>query len=58
MNNGTVEFVDFNGEEQLVLPSSSGRGPSSFKEPSVATVTLQHDQSNLNKYKSHYYVPF
>merc|ERR1711990_852927 len=45
MNNGTVEFVDFNGEEQLVLPSSSGRGPSSFKEPSVATVTLQHDQT-------------
>lgn len=45
MNNGTVEFVDFEGGEALVIPSGEGGGPRSFKEPSVATVTLQHEDS-------------
>ena len=49
MNNGTVEFVDFHGAEQLVLPPQDGHGPKSFREPSVATVTLQHDDSEYSK---------
>jgi len=45
MNNGTVEFVDFEGGEALVIPTGEGGGPRQFKEPSVATVTLQHEDS-------------
>ena len=40
MNNGSVEFVDFEGGEALVNPTGEGGGPRQFKEPSVATVTL------------------
>ena len=40
MNNGTVEFVDFEGETTLTLPNSNGQGPRQFDQPSVATVTL------------------
>ena len=45
MNNGTVEFVDFNGETQLTLPPEKGAGPKKFTKPSVATITLEHDTS-------------
>ena len=49
MNNGTVEFVDFNGEEQLCLPSTNPQNgePRQFKEPSVATVTLENKESKF-----------
>jgi len=49
MNNGTVEFVDFEGAEQLKLPNSSPASgePSSFKEPSVATVTLENGETGI-----------
>ena len=41
MNNGTVEFVDFEGETTLTLPNpDGGQGPRQFDQPSVATVTL------------------
>ena len=54
MNNGTVEFVDFNGEEQLCLPSSNPKNgePREFKEPSVATVTLENKESKFLSYIS------
>jgi len=45
MNNGSVEFVDFEGGEALVIPTGEGGGPRQFKEPSVATVTLQHEDT-------------
>ena len=48
MNNGTVEFVDFEGGEALIIPTGEGGGPRSFKEPSVATVTLQHEDSKYS----------
>ena len=40
MNNGTVEFTDFEGTVNLELPSSSTTGPKKFREPSVATILL------------------
>lgn len=41
MNNGTVEFTDFDGNTQLTLPpKNSNRGPKKFQEPSVATILL------------------
>lgn len=39
MKNGTVEFTDFDGNEQLKLPMP-GRGPKIFDEPFVATILL------------------
>jgi len=39
MNNGTVEFTDFDGNEQLKLPMP-GRGPKEFDQPFVATILL------------------
>jgi hypothetical protein len=40
MNNGTVEFTDFEGNINLTLPTQGSRGPKTFKEPSVATILL------------------
>lgn len=40
MNNGTVEFTDFDGNTNLTLPTGQGRGPKKFREPSVATILL------------------
>jgi len=39
MNNGTVEFTDFDGNEQLKLPTP-GRGPNKFDDPFAATILL------------------
>ena len=53
MNNGTVEFVDFEGEEQLKLPNStpSPGEPREFNQPSVATVTLENGNGQFKKFK-------
>ena len=45
MNNGTVEFTDFDGNTNLTLPTGQGRGPKKFREPSVATILLGENHS-------------
>lgn len=48
MNNGTVEFTDFDGNTQLTLPpKTSNRGPKKFQEPSVATILLGRKSRNF-----------
>lgn len=48
MNNGTVEFTDFDGNTQLTLPpKNSNRGPKKFQEPSVATILLGKKSRNF-----------
>ena len=48
MNNGTVEFTDFDGNTQLTLPpKNSNRGPKKFQEPSVATILLGRKSRNF-----------
>lgn len=40
MNNGTVEFCDFDGNINLTIPGSASTGPKRFQDPSVATILL------------------
>ena len=40
MNNGTVEFTDFDGTVSLTLPNDATGGPKTFDSPALATLLL------------------
>jgi len=40
MNNGTVEFTDFDGTVSLTLPNEATGGPKTFDSPALATLLL------------------